>query len=417
MRARDRTGTGARKRQARKPKRKAPGDVDPVIRRTTVPVRAAAASSEQRQDDEVARVQRRRAEDRDDGRGQPHLAPVVPGLGRQALDAGRSPRASRSSRSRSRPGRAQDRVVGRRPLNSSGWTPSRGLRRQRRAVEQRDGDDEHARRRGRRRPGSDVGADGAATRSRTPIAAVRRTVAGVRPVGGAATAATTASPIAMAKPTATGVNELRPPDAIAAHQAASTRRPEASPTPSVSPAGASASAARRSGPSRCRTGGRPRRTAGPGRSTARPSPIGERDRRTQQTRAGLYRRPVGDRPRPDSQGMRSTWVSPLGRDRDASGHERVRMHRVRVDVVDAVGLQERGDARRRRLRVRGRIERPLRRPLEQRARRRRSRSACRSSAPKVSAWKHIGTTRRPVWASRPRSCASQKAASSAGWQA
>ena len=50
---------------------------------------------------------------------------------------------------------------------------------------------------------------------------------------------TTASPMAMAKPTATGVNELRPPEAIAAHQAASTSRPDASPTPRVSPAGAS----------------------------------------------------------------------------------------------------------------------------------------------------------------------------------
>ena len=44
---------------------------------------------------------------------------------------------------------------------------------------------------------------------------------------------------AIAKPTATGVNELRPPDATAAHQAARTMRPEASPTPMVSPAGAS----------------------------------------------------------------------------------------------------------------------------------------------------------------------------------
>ena len=38
-------GTGARNRQARNPKRKAPRDVDPVIRRTIVPVSAAAASS------------------------------------------------------------------------------------------------------------------------------------------------------------------------------------------------------------------------------------------------------------------------------------------------------------------------------------------------------------------------------------
>ena len=43
----------------------------------------------------------------------------------------------------------------------------------------------------------------------------------------------------MAKPIATGVNELRPPDTTAAHQAASTRSPDASPTASVSPAGAS----------------------------------------------------------------------------------------------------------------------------------------------------------------------------------
>ena len=38
-------GTGARNRQARNPKRNAPRDDDPVIRRTTVPVSAAAASS------------------------------------------------------------------------------------------------------------------------------------------------------------------------------------------------------------------------------------------------------------------------------------------------------------------------------------------------------------------------------------
>ena len=38
-------GTGARNRQARNPKRKAPREDDPVIRRTIVPVRAAAASS------------------------------------------------------------------------------------------------------------------------------------------------------------------------------------------------------------------------------------------------------------------------------------------------------------------------------------------------------------------------------------
>ena len=50
-----------------------------------------------------------------------------------------------------------------------------------------------------------------------------------------------ARPMAMAKPTATGVNELRPPDQIAAHQAATTSSPEARPTPSVSPAGALAS--------------------------------------------------------------------------------------------------------------------------------------------------------------------------------
>ena len=43
----------------------------------------------------------------------------------------------------------------------------------------------------------------------------------------------------MAKPIATGVNELRPPEAIAAHQAATTISPDARPTPSVSPAGAS----------------------------------------------------------------------------------------------------------------------------------------------------------------------------------
>src|SRR4051812_46265426 len=37
-------------------------------------------------------------------------------------------------------------------------------------------------------------------------------------------------------------------------------------------------------------------------------------------------------------------------------------------------------------------------------------------APNVSDSKHIGTMRRPVWASSPISCPSQKAASSAGRQ-
>jgi hypothetical protein len=45
----------------------------------------------------------------------------------------------------------------------------------------------------------------------------------------------------MAKPTATGVNELRPADQNAAHQAASTTSPDARPTPIVSPSGASGS--------------------------------------------------------------------------------------------------------------------------------------------------------------------------------
>ncbi len=39
------SGAGARNRQATNPNRKSPRDVDPVIRRTSVPVRAAAASS------------------------------------------------------------------------------------------------------------------------------------------------------------------------------------------------------------------------------------------------------------------------------------------------------------------------------------------------------------------------------------
>ena len=51
---------------------------------------------QQRQDDEVAGIEGRRAEERDGGRAEPRLAPVVPGLGRQAVDAGRSPTASRA---------------------------------------------------------------------------------------------------------------------------------------------------------------------------------------------------------------------------------------------------------------------------------------------------------------------------------
>lgn len=46
-----------------------------------------------------------------------------------------------------------------------------------------------------------------------------------------------ATAIVMAKPMATGVNELRPPDQIAAHMAARTMSPDASPTPRTSPAG------------------------------------------------------------------------------------------------------------------------------------------------------------------------------------
>src|SRR5262245_56888191 len=47
---------------------------------------------------------------------------------------------------------------------------------------------------------------------------------------------TKARTTAIAKPIATGVNELRPPDPIVAHQAAMTMSPVARPTPIVSPA-------------------------------------------------------------------------------------------------------------------------------------------------------------------------------------
>ena len=59
----------------------------------------------------MAGVERRHAEDRDGGRTEPQLAPVVPGLGRQALDLGEARRGVE----RLRPGRgefrAEDRVV------------------------------------------------------------------------------------------------------------------------------------------------------------------------------------------------------------------------------------------------------------------------------------------------------------------
>src|SRR4051794_16204584 len=48
-----------------------------------------------------------------------------------------------------------------------------------------------------------------------------------------------ARPIAIAKPTATGVKELRPPDQMAAHHAARIISPLESPTPRDSPTGAS----------------------------------------------------------------------------------------------------------------------------------------------------------------------------------
>ena len=144
----------------------------------------------------------------------------------------------------------------------------------------------------------------------------------------------------MAKPTATGVNELRPPDAMAAHQAASTSSPDASPTPSVSPAGASASQEpdEAGDPDAEQQADRAEQQALADRQPDRA--VGQGDPELRQHppdyTVGL-RRPSRD---PTVSGSCSTCVSPLVAIGMASGHERVRMDRVDVDVVDAVGLQE-----------------------------------------------------------------------------
>ena len=113
-----------------------------------------------------------------------------------------------------------------------------------------------------------------------------------------------------AKPTATGVNELRPPDAMAAHQAASTSRPEASPTPSVSPAGAS----RWSRPTKRATHDAEQQAhRADQQALADRQPdrrIGQRDRELSK-HGRTIPSALGRRPRPDGQGSRSTWVSPL----------------------------------------------------------------------------------------------------------
>jgi len=50
--------------------------------------------------------------------------------------------------------------------------------------------------------------------------------------------------------------------------------------------------------------------------------------------------------------MRSTWVSPLVAIAMALGTSEFGLHRIRVDVVDAIALQERGHTGFRRLRTR-----------------------------------------------------------------
>ena len=104
-------GTGARKRHARNPKRKAPRDAVPVIRLTTVPVSAAAASNRIGSTIRWRASQWRRAEERDRDGSEPCLAPVVPGLDRQALDVREAGRRVDRLGPGLRQIRAEDRVV------------------------------------------------------------------------------------------------------------------------------------------------------------------------------------------------------------------------------------------------------------------------------------------------------------------
>ena len=113
----------------------------------------------------------------------------------------------------------------------------------------------------------------------------------------------------MANPTATGVNELRPPEATAAHHAATTTSPDASPMPSVSPAGASASS----------EPGDPRhpdaeqeadalRTAAPVRSPASPQPSRRIVIASSAASDWQSGTPGAVSHRDDRHGMRRTWV-------------------------------------------------------------------------------------------------------------
>ena len=115
-------------------------------------------------------------------------------------------------------------------MNSSGWTPSRGLCAIVGAVEQGDGVDEHrAAHEGHDEVPEPAAAATVRVRRRRCRLGRERPRSTVRSRRHRRTAA---SPIASTKPTATGVNELRPPDTIAAHHEVSTIRPDASPTPS-----------------------------------------------------------------------------------------------------------------------------------------------------------------------------------------
>ncbi len=228
-------GTGARNRQATNPNTYARRDVGAVQAAHERAGQGGRREQHDRQDDEVASGERRGPEDRDRGRREPQLAPVIPGLGRDPREIGEPRRRECSSRCPSRRGRG--RGPRRRPRRSIlDWLHAVArARRHRRSVEERDRDDEYATGRERRGPRAgcvdqrDAARSGPSTSASTSAAEA----------GAGAGRRTTARTMAIAKPTATGVNELRPPDQIAAHQAARTISPDARPTPRVSPAGAS----------------------------------------------------------------------------------------------------------------------------------------------------------------------------------
>ena len=145
-----------------------------------------------------------------------------------------------------------------------GLDPVPRARGHRRSVEQCDRDDEDARR-GSSEPGT-ARAMGRAI----SFAVAPSSVCDPRDAPGR-TRPATASPTAIAKPIATGVKELRPPDHIAAHQEASTRQPgRETDAQSLRRRVLHIRAARRVGRTRYRRPDRRRRREGLGRSPARP---------------------------------------------------------------------------------------------------------------------------------------------------